>query len=76
MDSTTDFLCEASEVFKLIWDTHREELRALAFVFNPDEKLCCSESRTNGLLYVPIRGSHRQARIDFLDHEILRLSQP
>ena len=73
MDHST-FLCEASDAFKRIWQLHREELRHLVFLFNPKELEYCDELVTNCLVYCPLGGSHRQARIDFLDHEIQRLT--
>lgn len=73
MDHTT-FLCETSDAFKRIWQLHYEELRRLVFIFNPKELSYCNKTITNCLIYCPLGGSHRQARIDFLDHEIQRLT--
>lgn len=67
-ENNETYLCHASQEFYDLWQNYRHEIRALACDFIPEEK----QHTFNYVLFYHI--SSKQTRIDFLKHEIKRLS--
>lgn len=63
------FLCEVPE-FKQLWETHRANIRDLATDFH--ESAVISGACAGTVLFY--NGPHRSIRLDFLNHEIARLT--
>lgn len=63
------FLCEVPE-FKQLWDTHSTNIRDLATDFH--ESAIISGACAGTVLFYD--GPHRPIRLDFLNHEIARLT--
>lgn len=78
------FLCNASPEFSSLWIDYKEEIKALAREFN-DPHAMILDGNNNVLFYPPDTLSYeegrnwntthfRRLRIDFLNHEIKRLT--
>lgn len=78
------FLCNASPEFQALWNDHKEEIKELAREFN-DPQAEVLDGDYNVLFYPPNslpyeeiqtwQATHfRRLRIDFLTHEIKRLT--
>lgn len=79
MDTQSTFLCVASLEFKAIWREYQKEIKTLAesFIGSPLGRIDVFNSlfRDGGNNFPAAREARRKIRLEFLDHEIARLSK-
>jgi hypothetical protein len=64
VQSTQNYICNASPTFEDIWADFEEEIRALAEKFIPESQ----DVSTSNVLFINPELDNRKIRIDFLDY--------
>lgn len=75
LERSTPCICECSRDFEILWRGHSDEIRSLASGFNKGLATVPPGCSGYCLFYNDTHKADRQIRIDFLNHEINRLSK-